>query len=103
MRWRNVWGSAMELIETGRTRDFAAAIADPARAWRPMTSVESGDRALAQPRARVEGVGIALRGLEGKSSSRARVAIPDLGRISRPSFHPAPRAWLPRKLVDGSD
>ncbi len=56
MRWRNVWGSAMELIETGRTRDFAAAIADPARAWRPMTSVESGDRAFAQPRAREEGV-----------------------------------------------
>ena len=73
MRWRNVWGSAMELIETGRTRDFAAAIADPARAWRPMTSVESGDRALAQPRARVEGVGIALRGLEGNSPApRAR-------------------------------
>ena len=46
----------MELIETGRTRDFAAAIADPAREWRPMTSVESGDRAFAQPRARVEGV-----------------------------------------------
>ena len=32
----------MELIETGRTRDLAAAKADPARAWRPMTSVESG-------------------------------------------------------------